>query len=170
MKIDQNILPLVTRQVNTEEYSSRVYLHLSNWCGYNGYKKAQAYFHKKAQEEDTHRDKLFNFLLDSDYPVMLNDVKRPDMTPSSLEDCVMLALKHEESVTASAVETLNAADNVKDRNTYTMFLWFTNEQREEEAVWIDVRDYATRLGLFDTTVPEYMKGMLRAQLEEVIGE
>ena len=170
MNISPECLKLVQRQVGIEEFSSRVYLALANWCGFNGYKDAQGYYMSRAAEELTHRDKIFTFLLDCNYEVSMGPIPAPEYPVTCLEDTITNALTHEKKVSASILEIMAMADEKEDENVEQFFLWFVGEQREEEATYIDLVDYATQLGLFDESTPDWFKGSLRAELEERIAD
>lgn len=168
MKINPKVLALVERQIGIEEFSSRVYLDMANWCGLKGYSGAQSYYNNRASEELKHRDKIINFLLDCNYPVKLKSIPEPDNTIVALEDTINSGLAHEQKVSAAIMEIMKAAEEVEDFNSEDFFIWFVNEQREEEATFIDLIDWSTQLGLF-STAPDYIKGMMRASLDEKLG-
>ena len=169
MIISPKVLPLVQKQVSIEEFSSRVYLDMANWCGFYGYKESESYYRGRAAEELTHRDKIFQFLLDCNYQVALIDIPKPDYSIKELEDTIKNALTHEQKVSKAILDIMKAAEEAEDFNAEQFFLWFVNEQREEESTYIDLIDWATKLGLY-SSAPDWAKGIMRAQLDEYIGE
>ena len=165
MKINSKLIPLVERQLNIEEYSSRVYYDMANWCSFAGWKKAAEFYKERSEEELTHRDKIAQFLLDCSYPVNLKPIPVAEHKFSSLEDTITNGLTHEQKVSKAVLEVMSMAEESGDENTEAFFHWFVNEQREEEAIYTDLISYANKIGLF-SDAPEWSKGMMRAQLEK----
>lgn len=165
MKTNPKVVPLVERQLNIEEYSSRVYYDMANWCSYAGWKKAAEFYRKRSEEELVHRDKITQFLLDCSYPVKLKPIPVPDYKLSFLEDTLTNGLAHEQQVSKSVLEIMSVAEDTEDENTEAFFHWFVNEQREEEATYSELLSYANQVGVF-SDAPEWSKGLMRVQIEE----
>lgn len=168
MDIAQSVLPLLGKQINLEEFSSRAYLNLATWCHANGWKLAGDYYKSRSTEELTHRDKIIKFLVDCGYSPVVANVDTPKDKPTSLEDTVAMALAHEQYVTKSIRALYKAADEAEDCNTENFLQWFISEQREEESTYIDLLDYCDRIGLGANGSPDYAKKLARIELEERI--
>jgi ferritin len=169
MKISDKVLKLANAQINLEEYSSRAYLMLATWCGSNDYRAAQAYYMSRSMEELTHRNKIIEFLLDCGYdPVFMPIQNDSSAKPKELEDTVTIALGHEQAVSKAILDIMQAADeDSEDCNSESFFMWFVNEQREEEATYIDILSFIDKIGL-NSDAPNWAKGMMRIELEERI--
>lgn len=167
MKINANVLPLIQKQIMHEATNSVIYTHLANWCGYNGYNNMAQLFRNQAAGEMEHRDKFIELLLDSGYMPDAYATEMPKATLNVLEDCVKAALKTEQKTTAEIYAITKAAEmEPEDYNVDQFIQWFVNEQREEEALFIDMMDFCTNIGLFDKDTPEWFKKNLRNELEK----
>ena len=166
MKIRPDVLTLVQQQVGLEEYSVRVYMEIANWCGFNGFSGAQKFFNERAQEESTHRDKIIDFLLGCNYLPELAPIPSPAYALNVLEDCINTGLIHEQKISASIKKIMETADSdPEDHVTCAFFQWFINEQREEEAIYLDLQAWCNQIGLF-SDAPDWAKGMMRVELDE----
>jgi ferritin len=149
-----------------ENTNSIIYLHLHNWCKFNGYNAMAKLFKKQTDDELMHRDRFIKLLLDSGYMPEPYATEAFKFTITVLEDCVKAAIKIEQKTTAEITAIGMAADAAKDYNVYQFIQWFIEEQREEEALFIDIMDFCTNIGLFDKETPEWFKKNLRNELEK----
>jgi ferritin len=166
MKINTNTLALLQKQIMNENSNSIIYEHLASWCSYNGYASMAKLFKSQAEGELGHRDKIVTMLLDSGYMPEPYTTEMPKFTLSVLEDCIKAALKTEQKTTAEITAIAMAAMDSQDCNTKQFIMWFIEEQREEEAMFIDMMDFCTNIGLFDKETPEWFKKSLRNELEK----
>ena len=64
--ISNNIENLINYRISQEEYSSRLYLAMSNWLQNNGYNGASKLFKKWTDEEMVHANFSYSYLQTSD--------------------------------------------------------------------------------------------------------
>lgn len=170
MKVSQKVLPLIQKQIMHETTNSMKYIHLANWCAYNGYNATAELMKKQASDELGHRDKFIGLLLDSGYMPEAVATEKFTMEVGVLEDVVKWGLKTEQKTTAEIVAISLAADADMDCNVKEFMMWFIAEQREEEALFIDLMDFITNIGLMDKDTPEWAKKQMRNELEKRIAE
>lgn len=170
MRISTKTLPLLQKQIMNETTNSLKYTHLANWCSYNGYNNVAKLMRNQAEDELGHRDRFITLLLDSGYMPEAFATEKFDFTINTLEDVVKLGLKTEQKTTAEIVAIAEAASDDMDCNVKEFSMWFINEQREEEALFIDMMDFCTNIGLFDKDTPEWAKKQMRNELEKRVAE
>ena len=172
MRINNKTLALVQKQITNEMFNANTYLHMANWCGYNGYKAMESMFRSQYEGELGHRDRFINLLLESGYMPEITTIDSPKVNILVLEDCVRSALKLEQKTTMEICAISDAAEegSKKDHNVYQAIQWFIEEQREEEDMFIDMMDFCTNIGLFDKETPEWAKKGLRNELEKRTAE
>jgi ferritin len=171
MKINDKTLALVQKQIMNEMFNANTYLHMANWCGYNGYKVMEKMFRKQYEGELDHKDRFISLLLESGYMPEIMAIEAPKVSIGVLEDCVRNALKLEQKTSMEICAISDAAEEgKKDHNVYQAIQWFINEQREEEDMFIDMMDFCTNIGLLDKNTPEWLKGSLRNELEKRTAE
>lgn len=88
--------------------------------------------------------KLYRYLLDQGANVALLSIDEPPTTHDGLLDMFEKTLAHEQGVTASINDLVDAALGAKDHATHIFLQWFVTEQIEEEAT---VNDIIARLRL-----------------------
>lgn len=170
MKIAANVLGLLQKQIANERTNSAIYMHLTNWCAFNGYNAMAEFFRGQAQGELDHSNRFMKVLLDSGYMPEPYGVEAPRFSIKALEDCVRAALKTEQKTTAEIYAIMKAAKEAGDYNIEQFNQWFVDEQREEESLYIDMMDFCTSIGLLDDDTPEWAKKGLRNELEKRTAE
>ena len=170
MKVSQKVMPLIQKQIMHETTNSMKYIHLANWCAYNGYNATAQLMRNQAGDELVHRDKFIGLLLDSGYMPEAVATEKFTFEIGALEDVVKIGLKTEQKTTAEIVAIALAADADMDCNVKEFMMWFIAEQREEEALFIDMMDFCTNIGLFDKDTPEWAKKQMRNELEKRVEE
>ena len=170
MKVSQKVMPLIQKQIMNETTNSMKYIHLANWCAYNGYNNMAELMRNQASDELDHRDKFIELLLDSGYMPEAFATEKFAFDIKVLEDVVKIGLKTEQKTTSEIVAIATAASEDMDCNVKEFTMWFIAEQREEEALFIDMMDFCTNIGLFDKDTPEWAKKQMRNELEKRVEE
>ncbi len=153
-----------------ETTNSMKYIHLANWCAYNGYNAVAQLMRNQANDELGHRDKFIGLLLDSGYMPEAVATEKFTFEIGALEDVVKVGLRTEQKTTAEITAIALAADADMDCNVKQFMMWFIEEQREEEALFIDLMDFITNIGLLDKDTPEWAKKQMRNELEKRVAE
>lgn len=137
MLID-SISKLINQQINREFFSAYLYLDMSAKAENAGFKGMAAWFMAKYHEENQHAMKMIRYLLDHGAQVELASIENPSSDYSDPLDMFEQTLIHEQSVTASILNLVDAAMSSKDHATYIFLQWFVTEQTEEEATVGDI--------------------------------
>ena len=130
--MNAHVANLLNEQVNKEFYSAYLYLDFANYFERIGLAGFSHYFKVQAQEERDHALMFYQYLQDSDQPVTLEAIARPDSRLGDRMEPLRQALGHEEFVTASINAIYAAAAAEQDYRTLRFLDWFINEQAEEE--------------------------------------
>lgn len=123
----------INTQINREIYSAYLYLSMSaffsdiNMPGFAGWMKVQV------QEELSHADKMYNFVIERGGRVTLGAVEAPPTEWSSPLNTFEATLEHEQAVTGMINALVDIASAEKDHATGNFLQWFVDEQVEEEA-------------------------------------
>lgn len=130
--MNAHVANLLNEQINKEFYSAYLYLDFANYFERIGLAGFAHYFKVQAQEERDHALMFYQYLQDSDQPVTLEAIARPDSRLGDRMEPLRQALEHEEFVTASINAIYAAAAAEQDYRTLRFLDWFINEQAEEE--------------------------------------
>lgn len=131
-------------QINNEFYSAYFYLSMSAHSEDQNLKGAAAWFMAKHKEETGHAMKFYRYLKDQGARVELKAVAKPPAVYESVLAMFETTLAHEQEVTGSINDLMDAALAAKDHATNVFLQWFVTEQIEEEAT---VKDIIGRLKL-----------------------
>lgn len=131
--ISEKLLKKLNEQIQKEFYSAYLYLSIEAYFASLNLNGFANWFHVQAQEERDHAMFIFNYLVRVDGKVALGTVDAPPSDFTSIEEALKLTLEHEQLVTRSIYDIVDAALEEKDHKTTTFLQWFVNEQIEEEA-------------------------------------
>lgn len=138
--ISKKIEELINSRIVEEEKSSRLYLAMSTWLGYNGYTGAEKLWKKYSQEEAAHAAKAYGYLQDLDILPVVPALEQPNMKFKSLVDVCKASYDHELLITRQCNELAAAALEEKDFMTLALAQWYLTEQTEEigkTTYWLD---------------------------------
>ena len=133
MDINDKVTKAVNKQINTELYSSYLYLSNAgyfesrNWPGFANWMKIQS------KEENAHAMKFYDYVLARGGEVVLYDIKASDVNWKTPFDVFKHVYEHELKVTVSIHDLLKTARQENDAATESFLKWFVDEQVEEEA-------------------------------------
>lgn len=123
----------LNNQVNAELYSAYLYLSMHayfqklNLLGFANWMNVQV------QEEMAHAKGLYDYIQSRDGEIILDSIKKPELSWNSPLEVFEDVLKHEMYVTSLINELADVADETKDRAAASFLQWYINEQVEEEA-------------------------------------
>jgi ferritin len=138
--INKDIEGLLNFRIAQEEYSSRLYLAMSKWLIFNGYKGAGKLWKKYADEEMTHAGWAYTYLEDLDLLPTVPELAAPPVDFTSLPEICTRSYKHELVVTQQCNELAKKALDVNDFMTLELAQKYLKEQAEEigrQSYWLD---------------------------------
>ena len=133
-------------QLNFEYFSAYLYLQMSAYFETKGLKGCANWMRIQYQEELTHVDKFFDYILERGGKVTLAQIAKPKNTWKTNLAVFEEALAHEQKVTARIGKLVDAARREKDHATENFLQWFVAEQVEEEASVGEIVDQITLAG------------------------
>jgi ferritin len=136
----------INKQIQKEEFSSRLYLAMAIWCEVNGYPGAAAFLYQHTEEERMHQMKFVHYVNDRGGKAELFDQEQPSAAFTSLQDMFEQVLDHEEYITASINNLYELTLDEKDFTTGNFLQWFITEQLEEESLMRTILDKIKLVG------------------------
>lgn len=130
--LNKEVAKLLNDQINKELYSAYLYMDMANYYADENLKGFENWFYVQMQEERDHAMMFRQYLLNNGESVKLQAIAKPDKEFTSFRDPLVMALEHEQYVTASINAIYEAAYNVRDFRTMQFLDWFVKEQGEEE--------------------------------------
>lgn len=160
--LTKDVIKKLNDQVIKEMYASNLYLNMSSWCYTHRYDGAGLFLFEHAKEESGHATKLITYLNETDSPLTLDKVDKPESNFKSLLDVFEKTYDHEIKVTKSINELVELAFSTKDYSTFNFLQWYVAEQHEEETLFRGIKDKIKLAGSSDTSlylIDEYIKGL-----------
>lgn len=133
MALNAKIQKMLNDQIQREFHSSYLYLQMAAWFAANNFPGFENWMRVQAQEEAAHAMILFNYVLERGGEVELGAIEAPKSEFKSPLDIVAKAYAHEQYITKSIHDLVEAAAAAKDHATRLRLDWFVEEQVEEEA-------------------------------------
>jgi ferritin len=130
----------MNEQINRELYSSYLYLSMCAYAQSKGMPGVSNWMKIQAQEELTHANKFFDYLLERGGKIALKAIDAVPVEFGSVIDMFEKVLEHENFITDSINTLADIANEISDHATRSMLLWFINEQVEEEANVMSILD------------------------------
>jgi ferritin len=134
--MNPNVITALEKQADHELLAAHSYLAMSCWCEAQQHSGFAAFFHKQAEEEREHADKILKHLVDRGVLPKIGPVAAPSMAFKTLLEIAQAAYDFERANTAGIHAAYEAALEAKDYPAQVMLHWFISEQVEEEA-WSD---------------------------------
>ncbi len=131
--ISERLNKLLNEQVQKEFYSAYLYLGMEAYFAEQNLDGFANFFRVQVQEERDHAMKFFNYINEKGGKVELLQIDAPLLNFKTAEEVFENTLKHEQFVTQSIYNIINAAIEEKDHATNQFLQWFVSEQVEEEA-------------------------------------
>jgi ferritin len=138
--LKERVLKALNEQINAEQYSALLYLSMSAWFADKGLPGFSNWMYVQYQEELTHANKIFRFVVERNGKVELKAIEQMPVEFSSIMDVVQKTLSHEQHVTALINGIVDVAVDERDHATQSFLKWFVDEQVEEEASVTEILD------------------------------
>ncbi|TNF44924.1 MAG: ferritin, partial [Epsilonproteobacteria bacterium] len=94
--ISKKMTKALNEQLNREFYSAYLYLSMSAYCNRNDFPGAANWFLLQYQEEQNHATRIYNYLIDQDSKVLLQEIAKPPKKFGSLLETYEESLAHEQ--------------------------------------------------------------------------
>ena len=159
MEISQELIDAINDQINFELYSAFIYLSMGTWFEEKNLTGMAHWMEVQYQEEFGHAMRFYRHLTERGARVLLKEIKAPQTDWASAHEVFADAYKHELIVTERIYKIGDIADKLGDRSTQSFLKWFYDEQTEEEANTMEIRD---KLKLIGDSIPALLQ--LDAQL------
>lgn len=121
----------LNRQLNSELYSSHLYLSASTYCAKNNFVCFAKWLKDRSNEERDHAFKIRDEILEREGSVVIEDIKKPTADWPSLFDVIKNVENHEKEVTEKINQLYDLALSKKDHASSVFLQWFVTEQVEE---------------------------------------
>jgi ferritin len=138
--LKERVLKALNDQINAEQYSALLYLSMSAWFADKGLPGFSNWMYVQFQEEMTHANKIFRFVVERNGRVVLKAIEQMPVEFSSILDVVEKTLEHEQHVTSLINNIVDIATEERDHATQSFLQWFVDEQVEEEANVTEILD------------------------------
>jgi len=146
MEINKELVDAINDQLNFELYSAFIYLSMGTWFEEQNLSGMAAWMEVQYQEEFTHAMRFYRHLTERGARVVMKQIAAPKTDWESSFEVFADAYRHETVVTARIYKIGDVADRLGDRSTQSMLNWFYNEQTEEEATTMGIRDKLKLIG------------------------
>ena len=123
----------LNKQINEELSSAYSYLAMAAEADQLGLPGFANWYQMQYQEELSHSDRFFNYILERDGKVELDAIRKPEIGNESALSLFEKALAHEQHITECIFKLKDLARSESDHATDVFLEWFVNEQVEEEA-------------------------------------
>lgn len=123
----------LSEQLNQELYSAYLYLAMAAYAAHIDFNGAASWFKHQHEEEQMHASKIYNYLIEQDVRVILQEISSPPSEFGNILELFESSLEHEQLMTARLNEVSDGSLKEKDHATYNLLQWYVNEQVEEEA-------------------------------------
>lgn len=130
--LSKKMTSALNTHMNTELYSSCLYLSMSSAANAMGLKGAANWFMVQYQEEMVHFMKFYTYVNSQGAQAVIDAMKSPPASFPSLLALFEQTLQHEQFITSCINELADLALKEKDHTTGVFLQWFLTEQLEEE--------------------------------------
>ncbi len=154
MEISQELVDAINDQINFELYSAFIYLSMGTWLEEQNLSGMAHWMEIQYQEEFAHAMRFYRHLTERGARVILKQIEAPKTEWKSAYEVFADAYHHETIVTERIYKIGDIADRLGDRSTQSMLTWFYNEQTEEEATTMELRD---KLKLIGESIPALLQ-------------
>lgn len=138
--ISEKVIKLLNYRIEQEEISSRIYKAMSIWLEYKGFLGAAKLWNKYSNEELTHAEWAYEYLLDLDVMPVVPMLNKPQTDFSGLVDIIQKSYDHESQVTEQCQQFAKSAFEDGDYMALELAQKYLKEQQEElskTTKWLD---------------------------------
>lgn len=126
--IKQEIQEALNAQIIREMYSSNLYLSMAAYYASNNLNGFANWMRLQAEEELRHALKIFDFVLDRNGKIQLDQIQSPPKTWETPIAPFEDSYKHEQLISSQINEIQDLAFRLKDYATVSFLNWFADEQ------------------------------------------
>jgi len=138
--LKEKMLNALNEQINAEQYSAFLYLSMSAWFQDKGLPGFANWMYIQYQEELSHANKFFNYVVERSEKVDLKAIKQMPTEWGGIIEVFEATLEHEQRVTELVNDLVDIAIEAKDHASQSFLQWFVDEQVEEEANVTEILD------------------------------
>ncbi|MDX8339505.1 ferritin [Draconibacterium sp. IB214405] len=138
--LKEKMLKALNEQINAEQYSALLYLSMSAYFNDMGLPGFGNWMYVQYQEELTHANKFFNYVIERGGKVEVKAIKQMPTSWEGVIEVFEKTLEHEQLVTSLINELVDIAIAEKDHASQSFLRWFVDEQVEEEANVTEILD------------------------------
>lgn len=131
-ELPPKVLDAMNDQLNGELVSWYDYLAMSAWLDKRSFPGAASWMRAQAAEEMAHAMRFYDFILDRNGRIHLQDVPEPRSEFASVLEAFEAAYAHEQDVTSALIELHELSVNERDYVSHAFLQEFLMEQVEEE--------------------------------------
>lgn len=131
--LKEKMLIELNDQINAEQYSALMYLSMSAYFSEKGLPGFANWMYVQYQEEMTHANKFFKYVVERGGKVQLKAVEQVPTEFDGIIDVFEKTQEHEQKVTGLINNLIDVAHEVRDHAAQSFLQWFVDEQVEEEA-------------------------------------
>jgi ferritin len=124
----------LNKQIQSEGYSSQLYLSMACWAERQGLAGVADFMYKHSDEERFHMLKLVKYINERGGQSVVPSLNEPPRDFSTLRAMFEELLAHEMEITNKINELVNLTLQEKDYTTHNFLQWYVSEQLEEEAL------------------------------------
>lgn len=136
--MSKKMIDALNEQIKNEYYSAYMYLAMSAYLADLGLPGFASWMRIQAQEEVTHANKMYDYVLSRGGKIELKAIDAPPKTWKSPLDVMQAAFAHEQFVTRCINELTDLAVKEKDHASQIFLAWYVTEQVEEEENFTDL--------------------------------
>jgi ferritin len=152
----ERFVEALNEQVANEFAASHQYVAIAAHYESQTLPQLARFFYEQAVEERGHAMMMVKYLLDTDSPVRLREVRAPEGTFADHIAPIRLALDQERTVSAQIGELFRIARDESDFLSEQFVQWFLREQVEEVATMTEILDVADRVKDFPMWLEEFI--------------
>jgi ferritin len=145
--LSETLTKHLNQQIGLEQYSANLYMQMSAWCEDKGFTGCAGFLRKHADEENTHMQRLFQYVLDTGGKPRIGAMEAPKAEFKDISEVFEMTFAHEQRITKAIDGLVATAFSESDFSTFHFLQWYVAEQHEEEGVFKKILD---RIGLIGT--------------------
>ncbi len=138
MRLDKKVYDLLNKQMNREFQASNTYLQMGAWAEDQDLTGCAKFLYKHAEEEKEHMRKIFDYILERSRQPKLGEIPSPKTNYKDVKELFDIVYKEEKDVTDLIHKITHEVWEQKDLTTFSFLQWFIDEQREEEALAVEI--------------------------------
>tara|TARA_B100000809_G_scaffold83029_1_gene81394 strand:- start:231 stop:743 length:513 start_codon:yes stop_codon:yes gene_type:complete len=144
--LKETIQAALNNQIQTEAFSSQIYLAMASWAETEGLGGTAQFLYKHSDEERMHMLKLVQYVNERGGKALIPQLNQPAKEYKSLTNLFQTLLDHEVMVSNEINNLVDICLSEKDYTTHNFMQWYVAEQIEEEALARTIMDKLNMIG------------------------